>query len=35
MEVANLWEEISWWPNFQRIGKKKKVNLAPWMEKGV
>ncbi len=35
MEVANLWEKISWWAKFLKHWSNKKARLAPWMEEGA
>jgi hypothetical protein len=35
MEVANLWEKISWWTKFLKKISKKKARQAPWMEEDV
>jgi hypothetical protein len=35
IEVASLWEKISWWVKFSNNWSKKKVRLAPWMEQGT
>jgi hypothetical protein len=35
MEVANLWEKISWWAKFWKNISKEKVKLTPWMEEGA
>ncbi len=35
MEVASLWEKISWWAKFSKNFSKKKARLAPWMEEGA
>ncbi len=35
MEVANLWEKISWWAKISKNWLKKKAKLAPWMEEGT